>query len=77
MDSVSHLTNSDFVAWGLSPSWVGHAQFRRPTTRVTVMLVSLACFSKARVLKCSSVFFFRWDLVCRSRVPSEDRGNWG
>ena len=22
-------------------------------------------------------FFFRWDLVCRSRVPSEDRGNWG
>ena len=27
------------VAWGLSPSWVGHAQFRRPTTRVTVVLV--------------------------------------
>ena len=27
------------VAWGLSPSWVGHAQFRRLTTRVTVMLV--------------------------------------
>ena len=28
------------VAWGLSPSWVGHAQFRRPMIRVTVMLVS-------------------------------------
>ena len=41
-------------------------------------IFSLACFSKARILKCSSVFFFfRWDLVCRSRVPSEDRGNWG
>ena len=22
-------------------------------------------------------FFCRWDLVCRPRVPSEDRGNWG
>ena len=21
-------------------------------------------------------FFFRWNLVCRPRVPSEDRGNW-
>ena len=21
-------------------------------------------------------FFCRWDLVCRPRVPSEDRGNW-
>ena len=28
-----------YVAWGLSPSWVGHAQFRRPMTRVTVTLV--------------------------------------
>ena len=27
------------VAWGLRPNWVGHAQFRRPTTRVTVVLV--------------------------------------
>ena len=27
------------VAWGISPSWVGHAQFSRPTTRVTVVLV--------------------------------------
>ena len=27
------------VAWGLSPSWIGHAQFIRPTTRVTVVLV--------------------------------------
>ena len=25
----------------------------------------------------SGFFFFRWDLVCRPRVPSEDRGNWG
>ena len=21
-------------------------------------------------------FFFRWNLVCRPRVASEDRGNW-
>ena len=21
-------------------------------------------------------FFCQWDLVCRPRVPSEDRGNW-
>ena len=27
------------VAWGLSLSWVGHAQFSRPATRVTVVLV--------------------------------------
>ena len=32
--------------------------------------------SKARLLKCSR-FFGLWDLVCRPRVPSEDRGNWG
>ena len=45
--------------------------------RTHIAVISLACFSKARILKCSSVFFFRWDLVCRSRAPSEDRGNWG
>ena len=45
--------------------------------RILNSLFSLACFSKARILKCCSVFFFRWDLVCRSRVPSEDRGNLG
>ena len=41
-------------------------------------LVSLACLSKARILKCRCFcfFFFRWNLVCRPRVPSEDRGNW-
>ena len=31
--------------------------------------------SKARLLKCSRFFFS--DLVCRPRIPSEDRGNWG
>ena len=31
--------------------------------------------SNARLLKCSR--FFLSDLVCRPRVPSEDRGNWG
>ena len=27
------------LAWGLSQSWIGHAQLIRPTTRVTVVLV--------------------------------------
>ena len=40
-------------------------------------LISRACLSRARLLKCSRFFFRRWDLVCRPRVPSEDRGNWG
>ena len=40
--------------------------------------IILACLRKARLLKCEPLFFFRrWDLVCRPRVPSEDRGNWG
>ena len=30
--------------------------------------------SRTRLLKCSRFFS---DLVCRPRVPSEDRGNWG
>ena len=40
-------------------------------------LISRACFSNARLLKCSRFFFFLSDLVFRPRVPSEDRGNWG
>ena len=42
----------------------------------TRTIISRACFSNARLLKCSR-FFFLSDLVFRSRVPSEDRGNWG
>ena len=41
-------------------------------------LFSLACLSKSEALKMRRFFFsFRWDLVCRPRIPSEDRGNWG
>ena len=45
---------------------------------VNSLLVERA-LSKARLLKCRRFFFFfgLWDLVCRPRVPSEDRGNWG
>ena len=40
------------------------------------LLVSLAL--EKRDSQNANVFFFRrWDLVCRPRVPSEDRGNWG
>ena len=41
---------------------------------ITLLLVERAC--RARLLKCSR-FFFLSDLVCRPRVPNEDRGNWG
>ena len=32
---------------------------------------------ESETLKMQSCFFRRWDLVCRPRVSSEDRGNWG
>ena len=38
-------------------------------------VISRACFEQSETLKMQSFFFS--DLVCRPRVPSEDRGNWG
>ena len=40
-------------------------------------VISRACFEQRETLKMQSFFFFLSDLVCRPRVPSEDRGNWG
>ena len=48
-----------------------------PKQGIDFIIFSLACLSNARLLKCSRFFFFWSDLVCRPRVPSEDRGNWG
>ena len=47
-----------------------------PSEDIRSLLVERA-LSKARLLKCSRFFFGLWDLVCRPRVSSEDRGNWG
>ena len=41
------------------------------------VFISRACLSRARLFNAVIFFFPRWDLVCRPRVPSEDRGNWG
>ena len=44
----------------------------------TGVVIIRACNALAeRDSKNAVVFFCRWDLVCRPRVPSEDRGNWG
>ena len=40
-------------------------------------IFSGTCFSRARLKIQAFLFFFVWDLVCRTRVPGEDRGNWG
>ena len=45
---------------------------------IKVEEVGSRLFKQGETLKMQSVFLFcRWDLVCRPRVPSEDRGNWG
>ena len=42
----------------------------------SILLVELA-LEQSETLKMQSFFLRLCDLVCRPRVPSEDRGNWG
>ena len=42
---------------------------------IIIISISRACL-QSETLKMQS-FFFLSDLVCRPRVPNEDRGNWG